>query len=218
MARHWITYSADEDRRRRRRRLGWRWRWPWNWGRGGRRVQAVRIDSGRRRDDGERRRIWPWLLLLLLLLLVFLGGWLWYENRDENGNGTPATATGSPETGDGPDGGPARVGSGVPIGIGGNPSGDRDGGVLLSIPDMPPVRLKGDTMFMDLGDISCQEQRYVLMSDGEAHAIDNLDDETVAALSQSEVPINTVALGADADTDALQAIAQRTGGAFTKME
>ena len=76
MARHWISYSVDQDPRRRR---GWRWRWPWEWGRGPRygRPHVVRIQPTRQRgryrdDDGERRSIWPWLLLLLLLLL-FLG-------------------------------------------------------------------------------------------------------------------------------------------------
>ena len=74
MARHWISYSVDQDPRRRRR--GWQWRWPWRWGRGQRygRPHVVRTPPARQRvrDDGERRRIWPWLLLLLLIPL-FLG-------------------------------------------------------------------------------------------------------------------------------------------------
>ena len=158
-------------------------------------------------DYGERRRIWPWLLLLLLLLLALLAGWLWYETSNDDGSSAPTRVADDPGTGTG---GPGGVGN-VPIAVGGD-------GSVLSIPDMPGVRLKGDTTFMDLGDIACRKQRYVLMTDGQAHTIDNLDGKTVEALAKSDVPINTVALNGDSDTIALEAIAARTGGTFTKME
>lgn len=220
MARHWITYSVSEDRRRRRR--GWRWRWPWNWRWPRRnRARVVRINRPRPANDGERRRRWPWLLLLLpLLLLLIIGGYLLMDDSEEEAVATDTGGgSGSLDPSAGSGSGPGIVGSGAPIDIGGDPSRNNDSGVVLSIPDAPSIRLKGDATFMDLGDISCQqEQRYVLVSDGEAHAIENLDDETMALLAQSDVPINTVAMGDGADTTALETIASRTGGTFTQMD
>ena len=221
MARHWITYSVSEDRRRRRRGWGWRWRWPWNWPWPRRnRARVVRINRPRRTSDDERRRRWPWLLLLLpLFLLLVIGGYLLMDDSEEETVATnPGGSSGALDPSAGSGGGPGLAASGAGLAVGGDPSADNDAGVTLSIPDAPSIRLKGDTTFMDLGDISCQqEQRFVLMSDGAAHAIENLDDKTMAVLAESDVPINTVAMGGG-DTTALETIAARTGGTFTKME
>ena len=220
MARHWITYSGGENRRRRRRGWGWRWRWPWSWSWPRRnRARVVRINRPRRTNDGERRR-WPWLLLLLpLLLLLIIGGYLLMDDSEEETIAANPSGSGSLDPSAGSGGGPGLAGSNAPVGIGGDPPGDTDSGVVLSIPDAPSIRLKDDATFMDLGDISCQQElRYVLVSDGEAHAIEDLDDETMKVLAQSDLPIDTVAMGDGADTTALETIAARTGGTFTRME
>ena len=207
MARHFLAYDVVDDRRRRRRRWRWPFRWPWNWDwswfRGGGTARPVRTT-----DYGERRRIWPWLLLLLLLLLALLAGWLWYEAANDDGGSAPAGVAGDRQTGAGAE--PGDIGGGASLSVG--------AGASLGSPDVPSLRLRGDTTFMDLGDISCQEQRYVLMTDGKVHTMGELDDEAVATLVNSDVPVNTVALDGDANTDALQMIAQHTGGTFTKME
>ena len=217
MARHWISYSVDEDPRRRRRG----WRWPWNWGRGPRygRPHVVRIQPTRQRarynDDGERRSIWPWLLLLLLLLL-FLGlvGLLLLDDPEESGSAEQTNG------GNQPGGAADLVPGGVvpPVATALALSRAADGSTMVSLPDRPSFRLDGDAKVMDLGDGSCHAQRYVLMTDGKAVPIDDLDPATVDALAQSDVPIDTVALSPNVDTGALQAIAARTGGTFTKMD
>lgn len=221
MARHWISYSIDEDPRRRRR--VWLWRWPWNWGRGPRygRPQVVRIQPTRRRarDDGERRKIWPWLLLLLLLLLLaLLLGWLLLDEPEEpdraertSGGSQPGAAT---------DLSPGSVAPPVAPPIESAPVVSRtdDGDTMVTVPEQPPLKLDGDTRIMDLGDNSCHAQRYVLMTDGKMIPIDDLDEATVDALARSDVPIDTIALSPNVDTGALQAIASRTGGTFTKMD
>ncbi len=220
MAERWISYSVDQDRRRRRGR-GWRLRWPWNWGRGDRygRPHVVRDQPTRQRiryrDDGERRSIWPWLLLLLLLLL-FLGilGFLLFDDPDQSGSAERTGGSGEPAGADGlvPIGGPPPDDSALDL------SRATDGSIMVSVPDRPSFQLKDDATFMDLGDGSCHDQRYVLMTDGKAVPMEDLDEATVDALSQSDVPINTVALSPGVDTSALQAIASRTGGTFTKMD
>lgn len=221
MARHWISYSVDEDPRRRRRR-GWRWRWPWNWGRNPRygRPHVVRIQPTRQRvrDNGERRRIWPWLLLLLLLLLLaLLLGLLLLGEPEESERAERAERTN----------GGSEPGSSADLSLGGvaPPAGSAlaltrtdDGSTMVEVPDRPSFRLDGDAKVMDLGDNSCHAQRYVLMTDGKVVPIDDLDDATVDALAQSDVPIDTVALSPNVDTGPLQAIASRTGGTFTKMD
>ncbi|MCE2501902.1 MAG: hypothetical protein J4G13_13720 [Dehalococcoidia bacterium] len=220
MARHWITYSVGENRRRQRRGWGWRWRWPWSWRWPRRnRARVVRINRPRRTNDGERRR-WPWLLLLLpLLLLLIIGGYLLVDDSEEETVADAGGGSGTLDPSAGSAGGPSLAGSNAAGGVGNDPAADDNGSVVLSIPDIPSIRLKSDATFMDLGDISCQqEQRYVLVSDGEAHAIDDLDDETMEVLARSDVPINTVAMGDGADTTALETIAARTGGTFTQME
>lgn len=58
----------------------------------------------------------------------------------------------------------------------------------------------------------------MLMTDGKLHTIERLDDETVETLSNSDVPIDTIALDPDADVTALRTIADETGGTFTAME
>ena len=93
-----------------------------------------------------------------------------------------------------------------------------DGSTMVSLPDRPTLRLDDDAKVMDLGDASCHDERYVLMTDGKAVPIDELDPPTVEALAQSDVPIDTVALSPNVDTSALQTIASRTGGTFTKMD
>ena len=222
MARHWISYSVDQDPRRRRR---WRFRWPWNWGRRPRygRPHVVRIQPTRQRvrGDGERRRIWPWLLLLLLLLLLLpLGFLLWDDPEDsgsaeETGGSGQSAATADPVPADPvPGGGATPVDTGPGLAL----VPTEDGGMTVSVPDLPSLRLDGDATFMDLGDISCQQERYLLMSDGRVIPVDNLDDATVDALSESDVPIDTIALDPNADTRALQTIAARTGGTFTKVD
>ena len=218
MARHWISYSMDEDLRRRRR--GWRWRWPWEWSRGPRygRPHVVRIQPTRRRvrrDDDERRSIWPWLLLLLLLLL-FLGllALLLFDDPEESGSADQTNGGNEP-------GASADLVPGVgvpPIDSALALTRADDGSTMVIVPDRPTLRLDGDTKVMDLGDASCHDQRYVLMTDGKAVPIERLDQGTVDALVQSDVPIDTVALSPDVDTSALRTIASRTGGTFTKMD
>lgn len=214
MARHWISYSVDQDPRRRRRRSRWQW------GRGPRygRPHVVRIQPTRqraRRDDGGRRRIWPWLLLLLLLLL-FLGllAFLLFDDPERSGSAEQTNG------GNQPDGAANLVSGGVvpPVGTALALTRAADGSTMVSVPDRPSFRLDGDAKVMDLGDGSCHDQRYVLMTDGKAVPIDDLDDATVDALAQSDVPIDTVALSPGVDTGALQTIAARTGGTFTKMD
>ena len=218
MARHWISYSVDRDPRRRRR--GWQWRWPWQWGRGPRygRPHVVRIQPTRQRvrsNDGQRRRIWPWLLLLLLLLL-FLGllAFLLFDEPERsdsaervNGGSEPAATGGLVTGGVAPPAGPALA-----------LSSTDGGGAMVSVPDRPALRLGDDAKVLDLGDGACHDQRYVLMTDGKAVPIEELDEATVEALARSDVPIDTVALSPDVDTSALQTIASRTGGTFMKMD
>ena len=215
MARHWISYSVDEDPRRRRR--GWRWRWPWQWRRGPRfgRPHVVRIQPTRQRARGDRRRLWPWLLLLLLLLLLLgLLAFFLFDDDDrsdsaerDNGGSEPAAT-----------GGPVPVSVAPPEGAALALSRTDDGGTMVSVPDRPELRLGDDAKVMDLGDGSCHDHRYVLMTDGKAVPIEELDEATVEALAESDVPIDTVALSPDADTGALRTIASRTGGTFTKMD
>ena len=215
MARHWISYSVDEDPRRRRR--WWRWRWPWRRGPRYGRPHLVRVQPTRQRvrGDGDRRSIWPWLLLLLLLLL-FLGllAFLLFDEPERSGSaerdngGSERAATGGPVAGGvAPPAGPALA-----------LSSTDDGGTMVSLPDRPALRLGDDAKVLDLGDGACHDQRYVLMTDGKAVPIEELDEATVEALARSDVPIDTVALSPDADTSALQTIASRTGGTFTKMD
>jgi len=219
MARHWISYSIDRDPRRRR---GWQWRWPWDWGRGPRygRPHVVRIQPTRQRvrsNDGQRRRIWPWLLLLVLLLLfLFLGllAFLLFDDPDQSGSAEQTSG------GNQPVGAAGLVPGGVvpPIDPALALTRADDGSTMVSVPDRPSLRLGDDAKVMDLGDGSCHDQRYVLMTDGKAVPIDDLDQATVDALARSDVPIDTVALSPNVDTDALRTIASRTGGTFTKME
>lgn len=218
MARHWISYSVDQDPRRRR---GRRWRWPWEWwSRGPRygRPHVVRIQPARQRvryNDGERRSIWPWLLLLLLLLL-FLGllAFLLFDDPDQSGSAEQTSG------GNQPGGTAGLVPGGVvpPIDSALALTRADDGSTMVSVPDRPSLRLDDDAKVMDLGDGSCHDQRYVLMTDGKAVPIDELDEATVEALAQSDVPIDTVALSPNVDTGALQIIAARTGGTFTRMD
>ena len=218
MARHWISYSVDQDPRRRRR--VWQWRWPWNWGRGPRygRPHVVRIQPARQRvryNDGDRRSIWPWLLLLLLLLL-FLGllALLLLDDPEESGSAEQTNGGNQPGAAADlvPGGAVPPIDSALAL------SRAADGSTMVSLPDRPSFRLDGDAKVVDLGDASCHDQRYVLMTDGKAVPIDDLDPATVDALAQSDVPIDTVALSPNVDTGALQAIAARTGGTFTKMD
>ena len=218
MARHWISYSVDRDPRRRRR--GWRWRWPWDWGRGPRygRPHVVRIQPTRQRvrsNDGQRRRIWPWVLLLLLLLL-FLGLLAWLLLDDPERSGSAERTNVGTQPGVAAD--PVPVGSVPPIDSALALTRADDGSTMVSVPDRPALRLDNDAKVMDLGDGSCHDQRYVLMTDGKAVPINDLDQATVDALARSDVPIDTVALSPNVNTGALQAIASRTGGTFTKMD
>lgn len=217
MVRHWISYSVDQDTRRRRRR-GRRWQWPWNRSRGPRygRPNVVRIRPARqgiRYSDGERRRIWPWLLpvLLIPLFLVILVPFLL---DDSEPSGSAVQTNGGNQPGAAADPVPGDM---VPPVA---PALPADDGVsaMVSVPGRPAFRLGHDAKFMDLGDNSCHDQRYVLITDGKAIPIEDLDEATVDALTRSDVPIDTVALGPGSDIGALRTIASRTGGAFTKME
>ena len=213
MARHWISYSVDRDPRRRRR-------WPWNWGRGPRygRPHVVRIQPTRQRvhsNDGERRRLWPWLLLLLLILLLLgLLAWLLFDEPQRSGSAERDNGGSEPVA----TGGPVPVGVAPPDGAALVLSRADDGSTMVSVPDRPTLRLDDNAKVMDLGDGFCHDHRYVLMTDGKAVPIDDLDQATVDALARSDVPIDTVALSPNVNTGALQAIASRTGGAFTKMD
>ena len=220
MARHWISYSVDEDPRRRNRR-GWRWRWPWEWfSRGPRygRPHVVRIQPTRQRvrqDDGERRKIWPWLLLLLLLLLFLaILAFLLLDDPERSGSAEQTNGGNQPAT-------PGDIVSGgvvPPVESALALTRADDGSTMITLPDRPTLRLGDDAKIMDLGEGSCHDQRYVLMTDGKAVPMEELDDATVDALARSDVPIDTVALGSNADTGALRTIASRTGGTFTKMD
>lgn len=219
MARHWISYSVDQDPRRRRRR-GWQWRWPWNWSRGPRygRPHVVRIEPTRQRaryNDDERRSIWPWLLLLLLLLL-FVGLLTLLLFDDPDRSGSAERTNGGNEPGTSADLAPGGVVP--PVGAALVLTRSDDGSTMVSLPDRPTLRLNDGAKVMDLGDGACLDQRYVLMTDGQAVPIENLDEATVDVLARSDVPIDTVALSENVDTDALRTIASRTGGTFTKMD
>jgi len=218
MARHWISYSVDRDPRRRRQ--GWQWRWPWNWGRGPRygRPHVVHIQPTRQRvrsNDGERRRIWPWLLLLLLLLLL-LGLLAWLLLDEPQRSGSAGRTNGGSQPGAAadlvPGGGVPPIDSALAL------TRADDGGTMVSVPDRPTLRLGDDAKVLDLGDGDCHDQRYVLMTDGKAVPIEELDEATVEALARSDVPIDTVALSPDVGTSALRTIASRTGGTFMKMD
>ena len=223
MARHWISYSVDRDPRRRR---GWQWRWPWNWGRGPRygRPHVVRIQPTRQRvhsNDGERRRIWPWLLLLLLILLLLgLLAWLLLDEPQRSGSAERDNGADRTNGADQPGAAADLVPGGVVTPIDSALALTRadDGSTMVSVPDRPTLRLDDNAKVMDLGDGSCHDHRYVLMTDGKAVPIDDLDQATVDALARSDVPIDTVALSPNVNTGALQAIASRTGGAFMKMD
>lgn len=181
------------------------------------RPQVVRIQPARQRvrEDGERRKIWPWLLLLLLLLLfALLLSWLLLDEPE--GSDRAERASGGSQ----PDGGADPVSGGVVPPVGATLALTRaaDGSTMASVPDRPSFRLDGDAKVMDLGEGSCHAQRYVLMTDGKVIPIDDLDEATIDALAQSDVPIDTIALSPNVDTGALRAIAFRTGGTFTKMD
>ena len=214
----WITYSDDGDPRRpalRERRRRWRWRWPWQWFR--HRPRTAAVDTRRRPQGGGRPRLWPLLLLLLLLLLLIpLLAFLLLDDSDDSTETDRTASTGSLDPSAAPFGG-----TGIPTGAAPGINADiapGAGGATASVPDLPSLNIRGDSTVMDLGDLSCGAERYVLMSDGEVHMIEDLDDETVDALARSQAPIDTIALGADSDTAALEAIAERTGGTFTTME
>lgn len=221
MALYWISYSSDDDPRRRRRPgRSWSLRWllPWNWFRRGPRQPRASASPGRRaRGGGERRSIWPLLLLLLLLLLLIpIGAYLLLDDSDETPGTNLTASAGELDPSSGPSGVPGMPLNGVPSD---DPDGvPGSGGLALAIPDLSSLDISGDTTFMDLGGESCQEERYMLMTGGKLHGIERLDDETVAALARSDVPIDTIALDPDADTSALETIADRTGGTFTQME
>ena len=89
---------------------------------------------------------------------------------------------------------------------------------MVSVPDRPALRLGDDATLMDLGDGSCHDRRYVLVTDGKVVPIEDLDQASVNALARSDVPIDTIALSPGVDTGPLRTIASRTGGAFTKIE
>ena len=225
MTQHWITYSVDTDTGRRRRGRG-RWWWPWNWRWPRRnRPRVVRINRPRRANNDRRRKA-PWLLLLLplLLLLIPLSFFLINNSAEETVVSNPGGGSGGldPSTGStaGSTAGSGPANRNAPLSIDDPPGDNADnaGDAVLSIPNLPSIQLDGDMTFLDLGDLSCQqEQRYVLVSNGKAHTIKNLDDETMAAFYRSDMPINTVAMSAHADIAALETIAQRTGGAFTNL-
>ncbi len=221
MAQYWISYSSDDDPKRRRRperERRWRWLWPWQWfRRGPRDPRPVGGTRRRSRGGGERRSIWPLLLLLLLLLLLMpIGAYFLLDESDDSDETERVASTGNLDPSSAPLGG-----SGIPTGA--VPAADSGivpdaGDVGASAPDLPSFDIRGDTTFMDLGDISCDAERYVLMTDGKVHMIEDLDTETVDALARSETPIDTVSLDGGGDTTALQAIAKSTGGTFTRME
>lgn len=216
MALYWISYSSDDDPKRRGRQgRERRWRWPWQWFQRG--PRPVAADNRRRsQGGGERRSLWPLLLLLLLLLILAIGAFFLIDNWGDEEDTERTASSGNLDPSFAPFGR-----SGVPPGV--IPIADTDiapevGGLAASIPSLPSFDIGDDATVMDLGDMSCHEERYVLMTDGKAHMIENLDDETVEALARSRTPIDTIALDADSDTTRLQTIAERTGGAFTRME
>ena len=215
MARRWISYSVDDDRRRPRERR-WRLRWPWNWGRGPRYGRPHVVPPQRARyGGGQRRRIWPWLLLLLLLLLfALLLGWLLLDDPEESGRAERTNGSAEPTVAADPVAGGVVPPAGSALVL----TRAEDGSATVTVPDRPSVGLDDDAKIMDLGDNSCHAHRYVLMTDGKVIPIDDLNAAAVDALAQSDVPIDTVALSPDADTDALRTIASRTGGTFTKMD
>ena len=216
MARYWISYSSDDDPRRRRPQgRERRWRWPWQWFRfGPRQPRPARVASGSRaRGGGTRRSIWP-LLLLLLLLLLILGTIAYFllDDSDDEAETDRTASTGNLDPPSGPVGVPGLPSAGIPAGDPGV------GPLSVALPDFSSLDINGDTTFMDLGGESCQEERYMLMTDGKLHTIERLDDETVEFLARSDVPVDTIALDPDADATALRTIANETGGTFTQMD
>ena len=61
----------------------------------------------------------------------------------------------------------------------------------------------------------CRERRIVLMSDGQA-GDPHLADDAMRALVQSNIPVDAVAFGSDADREGLRSIADATGGRFVE--
>ena len=134
-----------------------------------RRPHVVRIQPTRQRvryDDGERRSIWPWLLLLLLLLLL-LAILAFFLLDDPERSGSADQTNGGDQPGASAD----LVSGGVvpPIGSALALTRADDGSTMVTIPDRPTMRLDNDAKIMDLGDASCHDQRYVLMTDGKPY-------------------------------------------------
>ena len=241
--RHWISYSSDADPVRRRRRPNrrggrcWSWRWPWSWrgNSGTPRSPAAAGNSGRRAS-------WPlWLLLLLLLLLALLiGGWLWYESRTTPGR--PNAPTPPPYLPSGlPENLQIQTAATVPAATGpltlqssvvqtattysGDSSDDSSdaGGA-----DPSSDSADGNGADADINDDACNSDGFVLVSDGKQRfavasngivlPVANLDGAVIQALIDTDLPVDTIAMGPDADAGALEEIAQRTGGVFAKTE
>ena len=79
------------------------------------------------------------------------------------------------------------------------------------LPSRPVCTEKSRFIFFD--ETVCRENRIVLMSDGRAGDV-GFAQETIIALVQSRVPVDTIAFGVDADEDGLRLISDATGGIF----
>ena len=82
---------------------------------------------------------------------------------------------------------------------------------LTMLPDPPVCQEKSRFIFFD--ETVCRQNRIVLMSDGMAGDLD-FAQATITELVYSGVPVDTIALGLDADEEGLRLISDATGGTF----
>ena len=87
------------------------------------------------------------------------------------------------------------------------------GEALRTMPSRPTCWEKSKWIFFD--ETFCRERRIVLMSDGMA-SDPHLAQEVMLDLVMSQIPVDTIAFGADADRVGLRTIADATGGRFVE--
>lgn len=87
------------------------------------------------------------------------------------------------------------------------------GEALRTMPSRPTCW--EETKWVFFSETFCRERRIVLMSDGMA-SDPHLAQEVMPDLVMSQIPVDTVAFGADADRVGLRTIADATGGRFVE--